>query len=244
MNLVIDIGNSYSKIFIFNNNTILYTVRFLKINQKQIFAILKDYPKVQNIILSSVKKIKKECINFLNSESQLFIELNHQTALPITNEYKSPTTLGRDRLAAVVGANTILPASNVLVIDAGTAITYDILTKDSKYKGGNISPGLETRFKSLAHFTGKLPLVEKKDTEALIGNTTNEAILIGVQKGIEYEMRGFINAFALQYPDLKVILTGGDTFFFDRKLKKTIFAEPNLVSIGLNRILNYNVEKS
>ncbi len=244
MNLVIDIGNSYSKIFIFNNNTILYTVRFLKMNQKQIAAILKDYPKVQNIILSSVKKIEKKCIDFLNSESQLFIELNHQTILPITNEYKSPATLGRDRLAAIVGAYTILPDSNVLVIDAGTAITYDILTKNRKYKGGNISPGLETRFKSLAHFTGKLPLIEKKQTKKLIGSTTNEAILIGVQKGIEYEMLGFIDTFALQYSDLKVILTGGDTFFFDRKLKKTIFAEPNLVSIGLNRILNYNVEKS
>jgi type III pantothenate kinase len=136
----------------------------------------------------------------------------------------------------------MFPDKNVLVIDAGTAITYDILLKDKKYLGGNISPGILTRFKSLHTFTGKLPLLNiNEKVRGLYGDTTESAITLGVQNGIIYEITGTIEAFKEKYDDLMVLFTGGDAFFFEKSLKFCIFVEPNLTAIGLNKILKLNV---
>jgi type III pantothenate kinase len=136
------------------------------------------------------------------------------------------------------------PGKNVLVIDMGTAITFDLITRESGYLGGNISPGMNTRLRALHAFTSKLPLVENEDIPSGLGRDTRSAILAGVQVGIVHEINGYTEYFNHHYPDLMIILTGGDADFFVNKLKKPIFAVPNLVLQGLNYILEYNAQKA
>ena len=150
--------------------------------------------------------------------------------------------LGKDRIAAVVGAYHYQPGRNLLVIDAGTCITYEVVEAAGRYIGGNISPGMTTRFKALEHYTSKLPYVEETDDVPCIGQSTEEAIQAGVVNGIVYEMDGFIEQMKQKYPDIFVFLTGGHSFYFESRLKNSIFADINLVMTGLNRILEYNVE--
>jgi type III pantothenate kinase len=169
-----------------------------------------------------------------------FIELNEYTDIPIENLYETKSTLGKDRLAAVIGANNIFPDSNVLVIDMGTAITYDFINTSKQFIGGTISPGMEMRFKALNHYTDQLPLLKKNENYQTIGKNTSEAIISGVQNGILFEIDGYINTLKSNYNDIKVILTGGDAIFFDKKLKNTIFVNLNLNFIGLNTILEHN----
>jgi len=173
-----------------------------------------------------------------------FIILSAETPLPIQNAYKTKLTLGYDRIADAVGAYSMFPGVNVLIIDAGTAITIDLLTAEGEFYGGNISPGLDLRFRALNEFTSKLPLIKKKEYHPFLGKTTEEAILSGVLSGAAFELDGYIDKLRIQYPDLKIILTGGDIKFFVKKLKNIIFVHSNLNLTGLNRILEYNVEKN
>jgi type III pantothenate kinase len=143
-----------------------------------------------------------------------------------------------------VGAYTIYPGKTVLVIDVGTAVTYDIVTSHGEYLGGNISPGLEIRFRALHKYTNRLPLLERPEgSPPLIGESTREAIQAGIVNGIVFEMDGFIKAIGQNYPELRVVLTGGDAKYFEGKLKSSIFVDPDLNLIGLNRILEHNAIK-
>jgi type III pantothenate kinase len=171
------------------------------------------------------------------------IEFGPETPVPIKNNYHSPLTLGADRLAAAVAAHDLYADKDVLVIDAGTAITYEFITKDGTYQGGGISAGVSLRLKSLNAFTSRLPLVEAHFPEFLIGRNSEESILSGVMNGIRAEMDGIIQEYKQLYPELIILFTGGDMFYFEKKLKNDIFATPNLVLTGLNLILEYNLEK-
>ena len=166
-----------------------------------------------------------------------------KTPLPIQNKYKTPKTLGKDRLAAVVAAKELYPRKHCLVIDAGTCITYDLITKESVYLGGAISPGMDMRFQAMNTFTAKLPLVKRKKTTNLIGNTTNSALQSGGVLGAVFEMEGFIRAYRKDFSPLTVILTGGAADFFAIFLKTKIFVHHNLILIGLNKLLNHNAGK-
>jgi type III pantothenate kinase len=167
--------------------------------------------------------------------------LRHTLPLPITNHYATPATLGVDRLAGACGARQMFPGSNCLVIDAGTCITYDFLDAGGSYLGGGISPGLHMRFQAVHTFTKKLPLVQAVDNINLIGNSTEQCIQSGVIHGVLEEVQGIIRQYREKFEDLKVILCGGDTHFFENQLKASIFAVPELVLSGLNSILIYNV---
>lgn len=181
--------------------------------------------------------------------------LNHLTPIPIRNLYSTPETLGTDRLASVTGAyyeamkhNNDEP-TDVLVIDMGTAITYDIIDAAGNYLGGNISPGVAMRLKALHHFTEKLPLVEfshksftAPDEVFAIGDSTSSAILNGVIQGVKFEIKGVIEQLLLKYPRLLIFLTGGDYINFEEQLKKRIFADKFLVAKGLNIIRQYNAQ--
>jgi type III pantothenate kinase len=205
--------------------------------------MLKDeHPQMKRAILSSVKSENEEINRFLEDQFEQFVNLDHKTSLPIENLYQTPETLGKDRLAAAVGANELFPNQNLLVIDAGTAITYDLVSDRNQFIGGNISPGLEMRFKALNQFTGKLPLVNYSDEFQPIGRNTTEAIRAGVQNGILFEMAQTIDFFNRNYQNLQIIMTGGDSYFFDKKLNYSIFVHFNLTLIGLNRILEHNAE--
>ncbi|MBN1463682.1 MAG: type III pantothenate kinase [Paludibacteraceae bacterium] len=242
MNLCIDQGNTYLKAALFENDNLLKSIT-LDANNATVWAELFAENNISNTIISSVKAIDSDFTELLKNKSSLFVELNHQTLIPVNNCYKTPETLGKDRLAAVIGAVSLYPNHPILVVDAGTALTFDFITEKGDYLGGAISPGLDMRFKALHTFTDKLPLV-KNTQSSLIGNTTELAIASGVVNGMLYEIEGTITQLKAKYPTLLIFLTGGNCFFFESKLKKPIFANQNLVLIGLNSIINYNAKNN
>ncbi|MFV0268601.1 MAG: type III pantothenate kinase [Draconibacterium sp.] len=242
MNLVIDIGNTRTKLAVLNRGEVLITIPVDEFLPSHIDVLQQEHPSLTKVILSSVKDYSPELKHALQTRFETFIELDANTPLPIENCYHTKETLGKDRIAAVVGAFDLYPNTNVLVIDAGTAITYDLLTAEGKYLGGSISPGIEMRFKALHQFTGKLPYAGKAEQNKLYGTSTIEAIRAGVQNGTVYEADTTISLFKEFYKKLKVIITGGDAEFFDNKLKNSFFVHFNLTSLGLNRILEHNGE--
>jgi type III pantothenate kinase len=237
MDLILDIGNTRVKyaagkqIGTFDN--------FTHSSANELFNA---YSGIDSCIISSVKTLQTDLLNNISNRVKNFIFFNHNTPIPVNNLYEQPENLGKDRLAGVIGANAIFPNHSALVIDMGTAITFDFIDAERNYRGGTISPGLNTRFRALNQFTDKLPLCSPGESEYLIASNTNDAIISGVQNGIIFEIEGYINAFVEKYPALKVIITGGDSLFFGKKLKNPIFAEPNLIFIGLKTILKYNAK--
>jgi len=244
LNLVIDIGNSQTKIAVFDSGEIVQIVCMESLNVGRLSEIKRIYPALNQAILSSVAEVDSELLNTLKKDYAYFVEFNHQTAVPIVNLYESKETLGLDRLAAAVGGIALFPGKDLLVIDAGTAITFDLVNKNKEFLGGNISPGLKIRFRALHKFTKKLPEIERADLWPIIGKTTEEAIRAGVQNGMIFEIDGMIAQVRKDWPECQVILTGGDLFFFDKKLKNSIFVKFEITLIGLNRILEYNAEKN
>jgi len=243
INLVIDIGNSRTKIALFNQYDLMFNVPIDHLTVNHVHSLKADYPQLNKAILSSVKPYDEELKRFLSEEFDQFLELDHHTKLPIGNLYETPETLGKDRIAAAVGANELFPNQNLLIIDAGTAITYDLVSEKNQFIGGNISPGLEMRFKALNYFTGKLPLVDYSNDFEPVGRNTVDAIRAGVQNGILFEIAQTIDLFNRNYQNLHIIMTGGDSYFFDKKLNYSIFVHFNLTLIGLNRILEHNAKK-
>ena len=243
-NLIIDIGNTRTKIALFNQHDLMFSVAIEQLTVDHLKMLKDEHPQLTQAILSSVKPVDDEILKYLSENFDVFIELDHQTELPIENLYQTPETLGKDRLAAAVGANELFPDQNLLIIDAGTAITYDLVSEKNQFVGGNISPGLQMRFKALNHFTGKLPLVSYSDEFQTIGKNTTDAIRSGVQNGILYEIAQTIELFNKNYQNLQIVMTGGDSIFFDKKLNYSIFVHFNITLIGLNRILEHNAKKN
>ena len=242
MNLVIDIGNTVAKLAVFDGDEIVEVIRGSNHSLDLLPVLYKKYP-IEKGIIGSVITLSKTIRRQLKEAKYNIRELDYKTPTPIKNLYKTPETLGMDRLAAVVGANHIQPGRNLLVIDAGTAITYEFIDAEGQYRGGNISPGIYTRFKTLNACCDKLPLIDNEGESPTFGYNTETAIRSGVLKGMEFEILGYIEYMRKKYPDLLVFLTGGDNFSFDTNLKSIIFADRFLVLKGLNRILEYNVEK-
>ncbi len=241
VNLIIEQGNTSSKLAVYQAGNLVASFVHKKLELEHVADLFTEYPLTQGIF-STVIDTDYCLVEYLKSRLQTFILLDETTPLPVTVNYKTPKTLGRDRVAAVVGAHYLKPDCPLLVIDAGTAITYDLIDADGTYWGGNISPGMTTRFKALNHYTQKLPLVYEPETVPFLGDDTVTAIQSGVVNGIIYEMDGYICALKEKYPALLVFLTGGHSFYFESRLKNSIFADINLVLTGLNRILEYNVE--
>ena len=188
---------------------------------------------------SAVIKVKPDVLSVLKGIGNI-VTFNEK--LPIRNKYKTPDTLGNDRLANAIAANFLFPEHNVLVIDAGTCVKYDFVSAKGEYLGGSISPGLDMRFKAMHEFTGKLPLVKYGKSKSLIGNTTLTAMQTGVVIGMTEEMKGFVKRYQAQYKNLKIILTGGDSQRFVNDLNLSIFAASDLVNIGLNEIIRFNMK--
>lgn len=243
--LIFDIGNTNLKLYIFHNQKILQ--KEVLTNDVEVISFLDKCElknKISYCILSKVREVSEELNQYLVDNFSVFF-LNSDLVLPYKIKYKTPETLGQDRIAAVAGASVLFPKSNTLIIDAGTAITYDFLFNGTIYYGGTISPGIGIRFRSLNTFTGKLPLMNiDMNKDILFGQSTNDAIIGGVQNGILHEVIGVIDSYQRKYKDIVVILTGGYSFFFEKLLKNRIFAAPDLIAIGLNKILEINVKKN
>ncbi len=237
--MVIDIGNTVAKLAAFDVTGLLEVVY----DSNQTLERLPDFCQkyaFEKAIVVAVIDLNAIVEKRLSALPFSLLRLGHKTYLPLKNLYGTPQTLGYDRIAAAVGAYDCFPGRDLLIIDAGTCITYEFVTAAGCYIGGNISPGMQMRFKALHQFTGKLPLVSVEGRMEAIGKDTETAIRAGVLKGMEYEIAGYIRAMKHKYPELLVFLTGGDDFSFDTNLKNIIFADKFLVLKGLNRILNYN----
>lgn len=237
--LVLDFGNTLRKVAVFKNFELIE----FKSTSGDVIQIIEElrglYPEMKSAILSSVVKIDLHLMSYLKINFK-FLYFDHQISVPIKNAYETPETLGRDRLAAAVGAFMQFPKENVLVIDAGSSITYELISSEGEYLGGAISLGVQMRARALNHFTDQLPLVKVPLTLSIIGKSTETCLQSGVLNGAVAEMNGMIESFSQIYQPLRIILTGGDAYYFEKRLNYNIFASENLVLTGLNYILNYN----
>ena len=197
---------------------------------------------IQGTIISSVVNRNEVVENWLK-EQTFFIQLNYQTPIPIQNDYQTPQTLGKDRIAAAVGAFALYPNENCLIVDAGTCMTYEFIDSKGSYKGGTISPGMTMRFRSMHEFTAKLPLIEKQRLESFIGFNTETSMRTGAQLGLCLEIEGFYKLYQREFGQVRLILTGGDAEIIAQHLEEQAIINREIVLIGLNKILDYNVKK-
>ncbi len=246
MNLCIDQGNSRTKVALMTDEGKMIN-HFIYKQSADVERLLDLYD-ITDSIISSVVNIEAAVVNTLHRRSQHFVLFDHNTPVPIINCYDTPQTLGQDRLAAAVGAKSLCPNENLLIIDAGSAITYDFVSDKGEYMGGNIAPGLKMRFTMLQRMTKKLPLVEVEENELipLFGKNTRDAIAAGVIRGVAYEVKGYMRTLGEKVPHFQTFLTGGNAPFIlnnvrtSRTEKREIRYEKNLVLTGLNTILCAN----
>lgn len=239
MNLILDWGNTRQKVALFDGKKVCFTKSFTNINENDFKSNLLPYT-IHNIILSSVVALPKWLKEYVRSKNGL--HLSHKTILPITLNYETPESLGHDRVANAVAAQSLYPMQSSLCIDFGTCIKYDFIDDESTYQGGSISPGLTMRFQALNTFTDKLPLVKSTILDDFLGKSTQNAIASGVYFGIIEEVNGIINRYKTRFSNLNVIITGGDVIYFEKALKKPIFAHSFLTLYGLNEILLHNAK--
>ena len=240
MKLLIDIGNTRTKWAVWQGDSELEQGVVESLSIDWVEELKRRYSLRYGLVCSTRGDAESVC-NLLKKSGLKALVFDADCPVPIKNGYLTPRTLGRDRLAAAVGAATLYPDREVVIIDLGTALTIDHLTADGCFSGGVISPGLEMRFRALHTHTAALPLVEPTDTEGVVGRTTEEAIALGVMNSVAFEIEGYLARFAKKNGDFIPILTGGAAKYFVKRIKNTIFAEPNLVFCGLNRILEYNL---
>ncbi len=239
MNLALDIGNTRRKIGLFNGSRLLERKVVTDWTPDELLAYC-NQAGVRSIILSSVVALG-ESLQTVLAQSFDLLELTHETRLPFENQYTTPLTLGKDRLAAVAGAQALMPRQHTLVIDCGTCIKYDILTAAGVYLGGNIAPGIQMRARAMHEFTARLPEVELEMPSDFIGNSTKTALQNGAFLGAALEIGGFAGLFQNHLSPLNVILTGGDSSFLKPYLNiQNLTLEPDLTLYGLNNILIFN----
>lgn len=242
VNLIIDIGNTCVKLVCFDNGEVVEEKRSDRDDLLALRAFLECYT-FEKGIYSNVSDVGAPYGEALRSLP--FPMLHFQsgvTPVPILNKYKTPTTLGSDRLAAAVGASLCQPGRDVLIIDIGTCVTFDYVSAQGEYLGGNISPGPTMRLKALHNYTARLPLVERQGDTPEMGCDTETAIRSGVINGIKMEIEGYVTSFMNKCPGLFVYLTGGVHLDLHFSEKIVTFADDYIVPKGLNRILEYNNE--
>ena len=231
MSLMIDMGNTKTKYAYFVDG---YIKEKGSCKPDDTSKIIYDYSgKVKNIMLSSVRPIPESILSKPKNRSCRLIVLSSNIEMPFKSLYKTPKTIGADRLALVAGAVFGFSNKPVLIIDAGTCITFDFVDSKTKYLGGSISPGLQMRLNALSNQTSALPSVRLSEPQDLIGRSTEESILSGVVNGAIKEIDGTIDAYKKRYPKAMVVITGGDASFFDKKLKNSIFADEDILLKGM-----------
>lgn len=238
MNLVVDAGNTFSKVGLFEGDELRRHES--RLTFPELLEVLRS-TRVERVIFSSVSHEVEKIRNCFQPNVPI-LALSSQTSVPIVKEYDTPETLGADRIAAAVGAVEVFPDEDRLVIDMGTCITYDRVDRTGRFQGGAISPGMGMRFKAMHSFTQRLPLIEPENNAPLLGKTTRQSMLSGVMNGLAAELNGFVAAHRAASPDCRVVLCGGDAPYFANKFQLPVSVVPELVLIGLNCILNYNVD--
>ncbi|AXT20989.1 type III pantothenate kinase [Flavobacteriaceae bacterium AU392] len=241
MNLVIDVGNTNAKLAVFQEGKLLKkNITNLNNLLNEFENLIVEFKNISRGIISSVARIDITVLESIKKKIDLLV-LTSDLKIPFNNKYETPKTLGVDRIALVCAAVNRYPVKNVLIIDAGTCITFDFINNKNVYLGGAISPGIDLRYKSLNNLTANLPLLKPKHPRGIVGKSTEESIHSGVINGIIAEIEGIVKKYKKNHKDLTVILTGGDTDFLSKRLKNTIFADSNFLLQGLNHILEYNL---
>jgi len=240
MNLIVDIGNTSTKLAVYNGKEKLSQSRINELSYKELEDELTRY-KIDKVIISTVKNLPLIISELFLSNIPIVHLHTNKSHLPFKIYYDTPETLGPDRIAAVAGAFSLYSALEVLVIDAGTALTFDFLSSGC-YKGGNISPGISMRLKALNQFTDKLPLVSLSGNYTFPGRNTSDAIIAGVITGVTYEINEYIRTFENKLTDFKVLITGGDSELLRNKINHQVTYMPDIVIDGLNYILEYNAK--
>ncbi|WP_400192741.1 type III pantothenate kinase [Hymenobacter sp. B81] len=240
--LVLDIGNSAAKYGAFHHHDL--TEAGWVTSAAELRAVAERLGS-ERVLLASVAAPAEEWAAALPPAQALVFRPGY-TSIPLANAYATPHTLGADRLAGAVGAAHLLPGRPVLVVDAGTCLKCDLVTADGTYHGGSIAPGLRLRLQAMHAFTGRLPeLAVPSVAEAaalpLTGTDTRSAMLSGALNGAVAELNGLLQEYRQRFPNLAVVLTGGDAAFFESRLKGRIFVVAELVLLGLHRILVHNV---
>ena len=238
MNLAADIGNTRAKLAVFDGDAIVAEVN-TDHELTDLPALAREHPCRRGIV-STTAGLTGTARKRLQALGIPLLCMTGETAVPIQVHYRTRRTLGTDRLAAVVGVHHLHPESDILVIDAGTCVTYDLIDHDGNYRGGNISPGMEMRLRALHQLTARLPLVGSEGDTPEVGYDTETAIRSGVVRGMKMEIEGYIRHFQKEYPSLSVFLTGGDAQKFDMSAESCIFAPDSIVLRGLNQILAFN----
>ncbi|MFR9619865.1 MAG: type III pantothenate kinase [Rikenellaceae bacterium] len=245
MNLIVDIGNTRVKLAVVDMAGAVVcqaaSGQFDGAMRSTVESWRVEYG-LNRSIVSSTRGDQSSVVAFLQRVIGHCLLFDGLTAVPIGNRYSTPETLGRDRLAAAVGARYLWPDAECLIVDFGTAITIDLVSVEGGFEGGVISPGVSMRYAALHDYTASLPLCEACEVNDGISRTTREAIEQGVMRGICYEIEGYVVAAEAKYQKIVVIFTGGDAKYFDKRIKNAIFAMCDLVVVGLNEILKYNEE--
>ena len=239
VNLIVDIGNSTTKLAVYRGSERLFLARLDTPDSEAFRKEIKEYD-IERAIVSSTKIIPPGFSEQFLAGIPFIHFLSHSSRLPFKMEYETPETLGTDRIAAVAGGCSAFPGTDLLIIDAGTAITYEYLL-NGVYKGGNISPGLKMRFSALNRFTERLPLDPPYDI-TIPGKNTAGAIAAGIVNGVIYEINKYIRTFAKEHTFFRNILTGGDGGFLNERIDHRIEYMPEIVIDGLNNILEYNAK--
>ena len=240
MQLIIDVGNTRIKYYVFDGNIILDSFSEELINwEVSLNKIKKSYPGLSKAILSDVNGSFEKQLQFALKKFQWF-RCSIKLKLPFTTRYNPSLELGEDRIALLAASAYLYPKQDVLVIDLGSCITYDLLNREGVHQGGSISPGFSTRYKSMHYYSGKLPLLIPKKTNEEFGRSTESAIHSGVYNGIRNELKCVIESYQLKYGNLTIILTGGDAEMLPKPFKNSIFAHSNFLAKGLNYILVMN----
>ena len=242
MILTIDVGNTNVKVAVFKQFNIIDKFVFQKNSFQNNFQIIfKKHPNHTKAVVASVSMLNEKDSVWLKNQIEV-IEINVDSIFPFKNKYTTPTTLGVDRMVLASGAVLHYPNQDVLIIDAGTCVTYDFVTNKKEYLGGAISPGLRLRYNALNDYTAKLPLLENNSPDNYIGNSTDASIHSGVVNGLCYEIEGFISEFSVKNKQFTIILTGGDAIFLANRLKSTIFADENFLLKSLHQLYTYSLQ--
>jgi type III pantothenate kinase len=238
MNLIIDIGNTSTKVALSAGTVIVKKSRIGSPDPAIIESFIAGQP-LEGAIISSVNHDPSGLISYLESRCGRVHRLTWQSRYPFGIDYETPETLGVDRLAAAAGAWFHHPHSDLLVIDAGSALTVDYIT-GGKYRGGSISPGMSMRFRALHEYTGRLPLLSSGKNFSLPGRSTKDAITGGVVMGMVYEINEYIRTFEERHKNPVTLITGGDSEMIFPLSERKMLLYPDLVTDGLIYLLDTN----
>lgn len=237
VSLCLDFGNTTLKAAVFTGDKMTDRIEFTAAEALATIADIINTYKPEKSILSSVIHHDRQIENLLYTASR-FVLLDKNTRLPFLNAYGSPETLGNDRLALVAALGKQFPRQDSIVISIGTCITYNFLAKNNAFRGGAISPGINLRLRSMYEFTDRLPLIQREGHIPMLGYDTDTSIRSGAINGIAAEIDGMLGYFEEQYGTINAVLTGGDSPFFERRLKSKIFVDTNFLFKGLYAILD------